>query len=273
VSGNAARVLLRRYEHLPARSAAAIELVRLTQDPNSSAGDLARVISGDAVFAAKCLRVANSAFYGLSGHVSTLPFAVSVLGFQVIRSLSLASIAGLDDPNAAPAGFWRAAAICATAAEHVAPVLGASTGDAFSLGLLHMLGAALLHQHDPVVRLCLPEAEDPEEQIAQEREHFGIAHHEAAERILLAWHLPAELCGLIGRHHEPLLTESGPLERTLYTARALADRLLTDQTPHFSEADIVWATDGRIPAVEIAGLTERIEERSENLLESIRPQM
>jgi HD-like signal output (HDOD) protein len=273
MSEEVARAILRRYENLPPRSAAALELVRLTGDPNSSAGDLARVISGDAVFAAKCLRVANSAFYGLSGHVSTLPFSVSVLGFQVIRSLALASLAGLDDPSSAPEGFWQIAAICATAAEQVAPVLGASPGDAFSLGLLHMLGAALLHQHEPVVRLCLPEREDFEEHAAEEREHFGITHHEAAERILLAWHLPVELCEYIGRHHEPLLTQSTPLERTLYTARALADRLLTDQTPHFSEADIVWATDGRIPAMEIAGLTERIAERSEKLLQSIRPQM
>jgi HD-like signal output (HDOD) protein len=270
---DAAAILLARHEQLPPRAAAAARVLRYADDPDTSAQDLARVIGTDPVFAARVLRVANSTYYGLSGRVSTLPFAVSVVGFQTVRSLAVVAAAGLDDPDGAPPGFWDAAALTATGAELVAPLVGADAGDAFCVGLLHLIGAALLHQHRPLDRVCLPFAEDPEAALAAEEDGYGISHDQVGARVLTAWHFPEHVCELIGRHHKPVLPHDVPLARALFIARILAHGLLVGEgVPARGAAEqFSWLTDGRLGETELIGVLERMADRSAALLQGLVP--
>lgn len=272
MTADAAAILLARHEQLPPRAAAASRVLQLADDPDASAQQLARAVATDPVFAARLLRVANSTYYGLSGRVSTLPFAVSVVGFQTVRSLAVVAAAGLDDPAGAPPGFWRGAALSATAAELVAPLIGADSGDAFSVGLLHMIGSALLHQHQPLTGICLPPAEDQDAALLQEQEQYGISHDQIGARVLAAWHFPEHVCALIGIHHEPVLPHAVPLERALAIARLLAEGLLTGEEPGPANlAQVSWLTDGRLGEADLPGLLERASDRSSALLEGLLP--
>jgi HD-like signal output (HDOD) protein len=274
-----------------------VQVLRLVDDPDVSAQQLARAVATDPVLAARVLRVANSPYYGLGGRVGTLPFAVSVVGFQAVRSLAVVAAAGLDDPSAAPEGFWRGAALVATAAELLAPLVEADPGDAFSLGLLHTLGAALLHQRGPGVQLCLPQPDDARGLLASERERFGETHDELAARALATWHMPARLCELIARHHEAVLPDSGPLERSLHVARLIADHVLrapgpgADGGPPDGSGDgpqeapdalasatadrpgdtatLVWLTEGRIAAADVPHLVAGTRHRAGALLQGL----
>lgn len=269
---DAAAILLSRHEQLPPRAAAAASVLRLADDPDTSAQDLARAMGTDPVFAARVLRVANSTYYGLSGRVSTLPFAVSVIGFQAVRSLAVVAAAGLDTPDGAPEGFWQAAALTATGCELVAAMIGADPGDAFCVGLLHTIGAALLHQHQPLVALCLPEPEDAAVLIADEVGRYGIAHDQLGAKVLAAWHFPEHVCSLIGRHHEPVLPDATPLERSLHAARVLADQLLLDRPPSpAQQGQLAWLTEGRVGDDDLPGVLERMADRSAALLDGLAP--
>jgi HD-like signal output (HDOD) protein len=286
MSLDAVTLLLARHEQLPARKGAAVKVLSQVEDPDVSVQELARTIASDSLLAAKLLRVANSPYYGLSGRVGTLPFAVSVVGFSTVRTLAVAAAAGLDDPKATPEDFWAAGAAAATAAELVAPILGAHLGDAFTLGLLHLIGSALLHQHHPLPALCLPEDVPTAELLRVETEQYGICHHAAGARVMAAWHVPAEICGVIDRHHEPLLPDSGPLERALHIARTLAGPLLRRGAAGDGFADIpeqsgptfaalcdtlAWQSGGRITADAVPGLLVRVQERSLGLLQGLAP--
>lgn len=264
--------LLARHEKLPSRAGSALKVMRLADDPDSSAQQLADAVASDPMFAARLFRVANSSYYGLAGRVSSLPFAVSVVGFQTVRSLAVAAAAGLDKEGAVPDGFWEAAATCATAAELVAPLLGAHPGDAFSLGLLHTLGSALLHQHAPLPALCLPEPEVPTELLIWEHEHYGITHQEAGAKVLGAWQFPQHICDLIARHHDAMIPDAPPLERSLRTARALADRLLAGES-HGQATDhgIAWISDGLLTPSDLEPLLTRLQEKAQSLIEGLRP--
>jgi HD-like signal output (HDOD) protein len=269
---DAASILLARHEQLESRAGAAAKVMQLADDPGASAQDLARTIGADPLMAARVLRVANSAYYGLGGRVSTLPFAVSVLGFRTVRTLAVVAAAGLDDPGAAPEGFWRAAATCATACELVAPAVDADPGDAFSLGLMHTLGAALLHQHEPRGLLCLPEPDDVPGFLRLERDRYGISHDQAAARVLATWHFPDRLCGSVARHHELPLPDATPLDRSLHAARALTDRLLRGQpSEHDNGGDVGWLTGGRVAPADLPLLLQRVSERTAGLLEGLQP--
>jgi HD-like signal output (HDOD) protein len=270
VSSETASALLARHEQLPARAGAAAQVLRLADDPDTSAQQLARAVGTDPVLAAKTLRVANSPYYGLGGRVGTLPFAVSVVGFQAVRSLAVVAAAGLDDPGAVPEGFWQSAALVATAGELLAGHLDADPGDAFSVGLLHTLGAALLHQQGPSGTVCLPEPEDTKALLTREREQHGMAHDELGARVLAAWHVPERVCVLVGRHHEPLLPEADALERTLCVARLLADRALRGkETTATSDRMLTWLTEGRLTPADTPDLLHRVEQRAQALLQGL----
>jgi len=275
VTVDAATILLARHAQLPPRAAAAARVLQLVDDPDTSAQDLARAMGTDPVFAARVLRVANSTYYGLSGKVSTLPFAVSVLGFEVVRSMAVVAAAGLDDAAGAPPGFWPAAALAATGAELVAPIVGASVGDAFALGLLHTIGAALLHQQQELPALCLPEADsqgDLEALLNGERDRYGITHAHLGGAVLTAWHFPAQICVLISRHHDQILPDAEPLERALHCSRLLTDHLLKGRpaAPGLP-AQLAWLTQGRLGEAELGPLLERMTHLAAALQEGLRP--
>ncbi len=267
---DAVSVLLSRYEKLPARASAAASVLSLVDDPNTSAQSLAKAIASDAMFAARVLRVANSPYYGLSGRVGTLPFAISVIGFQTVRSLAVAAAAGLDNSEAAPPEFWRAAATTAIVAELVAPRLGAHTGDAFTLGLLHLIGSALLHQHQPLAALCLPEPPDAAALLRDEEEAYGITHDAAGARVLTAWRFPARLCTLIARHHEHPLPDAPALERTLLVARVLASEML-GQTAELTVTQVSWISQGQVTGSDMSELFDRAADKTEGLLQGLQP--
>jgi HD-like signal output (HDOD) protein len=264
--------LTQRYmgqRELASRAGSATRVLQLCEDPDTSAGDLARAIATDPLLAARVLRIANAAYYGLSGRVSTLAFAVAVIGFQGVRSLAVLAAAGLDDTNGAPEGFWEAAALCATGGEIVAPLLGADPGDAFIVGLLHMIGSALMHQAGEPVTVCLPAGDDVEDLLTRERVRNGFAHDELGADVLATWHFPARIYQVIGCHHLPATPDAPVLDRTVYIARSLADTVLRQEA---APADgHAWLSEGVIGQVAAESIMERMQTRSVALLEGLRP--
>jgi len=189
-----------------------------------------------------------------------------------VRSLAVVAAAGLDDPDGTPAGFWEAAALTATGAELVAGLVGADLGDAFCVGLLHVIGAALLHQHQPLPEICLPELDDPQRLLVAERDRYGIAHDEIGARVLAAWQFPEHVCTLISRHHEPILPDAEPLERSLHAARLLADLLITGAPPSpVSIAVLAQLTEGRLGEGDLPATLDRMRERSAALRDGLLP--
>jgi hypothetical protein len=142
--------LLTQLENLPSHPTASSRVLWVADDPNASAADLAAAVSADPALTARAMRMANSAYYGLSGRVSSATFAVTVLGFSTVRSLAVATSAGVMGEDAyVPPGFWDHAAATACAASLVADRVRAPKPEAFSVGLLHDLGEALLYRADP----------------------------------------------------------------------------------------------------------------------------
>ena len=69
----------------------ALKILKLADDPNSTAQEMERVISSDPASVALLLKIANSSFYGLSRQVDNLQRAILIIGFKTIRDLVIAS--------------------------------------------------------------------------------------------------------------------------------------------------------------------------------------
>jgi HD-like signal output (HDOD) protein len=215
--------LLIELEQLPPAQAAALRVVQMIDDPDSRAADVATAASVDAALTTRMLRMANSAYYGLSGRVASASFAVTVIGFQTVRSLATMAAAGVVSDEDLPPGFFARGAATASGAALLARGLGADAAHAFCVGILHDLGAALLWRHAPQrQRDLLAQAQDQEHLLQLELEEYGATHASLSAEVLQAWNFPAELCLAIGRHHDPPSVGAAPLRRALQGGMALA---------------------------------------------------
>jgi HD-like signal output (HDOD) protein len=215
--------LLRELEQLPASRTAVLRVVRLVDDPACGAAEVAAATSVDAALTARMLRMANSAYYGMSGRVSSASFADTVLGLETVRALAVLSAADVLGASDLPPGFATRGAATASASALLAPRVGADPAQAFCAGILHDLGTALLWRLDPSrQRAILVRASPAEPAHVLELAEYGATHASLSGQVLASWHFPDELCCAIGRHHDPVSVGASPLRRALQGGIALA---------------------------------------------------
>ncbi len=145
--------IVRQIQELPSLPAVVLELLSSMDQDDIDVHVLAHKIELDQALAAKTLRIANSSFYGMQSKVTSIPQAVSVLGFHSIRTVvtacaltgSFAPAAGGFDFQA----FWRHSLATAIVARLLAPHLRVNPETAFTAGLLHDLGTLVLATRFP----------------------------------------------------------------------------------------------------------------------------
>ncbi len=213
------KVVVERIEELPTLPQVASKVMKLIDDPNSSAQDLTRVMSRDAALAGKMLKLVNSAFYGLPNKVSTLDKAIVLLGFNTIKSLALSvSVFGVFGKGK-PGGkfdrerFWRHSVGSACIYRVLArKVQGVDPETAFVAGLLHDIGKLVLDQYAPEeLGAVLAEAEKRKSSFVEaERALFGTDHSMVGGQLADRWGFPDVLATWIKTHHAPGMEEKDP---------------------------------------------------------------
>jgi HD-like signal output (HDOD) protein len=222
-------VLIEELERLPAQPSVAVRTVWVADQPNSSAKDLAAALTADPALTARVLRLANSAYYGLSRRVAEVSFAVTVVGFPTVRAMAAVHASGLFEPgeHTVPAGYWEHSVATATVCSVLAPRAGVRPNQAFPLGLLHDLGSALLFRADPArFEAVQAEARHGRPLQAAERAAYGMAHDEAAARVFSAWRFPETFIEAVGDHHAHPATLTEPHALLLAAAESVASRLV-----------------------------------------------
>jgi len=68
-----------------------IKIIEIVEDPKSTVKDLHGVIKNDPALSVKILKVVNSAFYGLPGHVASVDRAIILLGLSAVKNISIAA--------------------------------------------------------------------------------------------------------------------------------------------------------------------------------------
>ncbi len=148
--------IVNRIVDLPTLPQVVTTIMALIEDPDSSAKDINDVMANDPALAGKILKLVNSAFYGLPNRVSSIQQAITILGFNTIKSLAIsASVFDLfgseGDESFNYEKFWKASVGCATIARFVAKrEPGVNPDTMFVVGLLHGMGKLVLDQYAPV---------------------------------------------------------------------------------------------------------------------------
>ena len=207
-----------------AQPAAAEQVLRIVSDSRSGAADVARVVETDPALSARVMRLANSPYYGAPRRVSSTRHAIVMLGFDTVRGLAVSAACSLLDGRAelGPDGFWRHAITTACASSVVARKVGISTSDAFSVGLLHDLGAVLLHRRDAVAFADAMGSPTMSAQVAAELAAFGATHAVEGSAALDAWGFPRPFVEAVACHQHGVEEPQHALGRVLRVAEAIA---------------------------------------------------
>lgn len=208
--------VLKRVNALPSMPVIALEVSEIINDPRSTAADLGRAISKDQGLTAKILTVANSPLYGIPRRVSTIDFAIIILGFDQIKNITIAltmmdSFKNLNKKNFDPKKYWGHSIFTAIAAKRISDDLGYHlSGEAFTAGLLHDLGIAVINKYFNSQYQEIYERACNSGNPLQEAELFtlGLTHEEIGRDLAEKWNLPPSLTGAILNHHLPSREEN-----------------------------------------------------------------
>ncbi len=272
---------------LPTLPAIALEVGRLAQNPLTGMSDLVRIIRTDPPLTAKILRVANSAFYGMSRRIESLNMALVVLGMReisnlvtciaVLRALPLQTKDGFDRES-----FWEHSAGTGEIARVITAKLHLRLhGVEFTAGLLHNVGQIVLLQHfpKPFLEAIRKSKAEKVPAIQTERELIGVDHTEIGAWLAESWSLPPAIVESIRFHHEPQLApENRSLTSVVHLAGLFADALLApmppteiaDQLRHDPAWDVLAEQNPEIVSLDVVAFTGELQENLERAREFIR---
>jgi HD-like signal output (HDOD) protein len=223
---------------LPVLPTLAMEVVDMVENPRTSASQLGKVISTDQALTGKVLKIANSPFYGFPKKISTVDFAIIVLGFdalkEIVISISLiSSLQKRSDSYFDSKQFWDHAITTGVIARR----LGRETkyrvsGEVFVGGLLHDMGISVMHRNFPneFKRIVDITRETELSFIEAEESVLGVTHAEIGGWLAERWNLPESLCEAVAAHHHPeRASKNMDLVSLIHVADLIGQRLQNGQ--------------------------------------------
>jgi HD-like signal output (HDOD) protein len=202
---------------LPTIPTIAAEILDITTRERTSAHDLTRVIVKDQALSSKVLKVANSPFYGLSKKVSSINHAIVILGFDLIKNITMA-ISVYDSLYVKTKGtyfnrlqFWEHSVVCGLASRILLDIYKPSSDNGMlpCAGLIHDVGKVILDRYFNKEFFLIVDMVDSE-QIPMEQAELdiiGLSHADLGRLLLERWKFPKEITEAIGYHHRPWESE------------------------------------------------------------------
>jgi HD-like signal output (HDOD) protein len=208
--------LARRVSQLPPLPQAVVALMQALREETVSVNRCIALIESDAALAARTLRLANSAFYGVQGRVGSIGAAVRMLGLRTVSSAltaaALQAAVHFDDcPGFDFERHNRQALATALAARELGLHAGQDADEAFLAGLLQDVGQLVLASLAPLQAgraLAWAQAHGVSA-VAAESAVLGLAHPQVGAMVAERWQFPPSLVRAIGRHHEPEAPPAG----------------------------------------------------------------
>jgi HD-like signal output (HDOD) protein len=187
-----------------------LRVKEISEDPKSSAADLANIILSDHNLTARILKLANSAFYAeFSGKVATVTQAIVLMGFRTVRNVVM-SIAIHDTftnsskiKNFNFRRFWTKSIGCGVIGKSLAKACRYKVPEeAFIAGFIHDIGKVIFSQ---VFRNEYPRIEKlieaGEDEVQTERDLVGTDHCVVGAWFGRKWNLPEQIIAPIAHHH------------------------------------------------------------------------
>ena len=198
------RLQVEKVSNLPTLPGIVTRIAEMVDSPETTGRQLGREIAKDQVISAKVLKLVNSGFYGFSEPISTIQHAVTLLGFNTVKSLVLSSTV-LDLMKDSLPGLWEHSLACARTCSIIAGHIELDEQEEISTaGLLHDLGKVILRQTMEREFRRIANYIDRADMLFYQAEEkvLGVNHGEMGGWLLEKWALPPKLVEPIVDHHD-----------------------------------------------------------------------
>lgn len=223
--------LFEQIHKLPSIPAVVQELIDNFNNPDVDADAISANIRKDQVISAKVMRLANSARYGAGRKIASIDTAVVMRGFDTLKTLVIASgvtsafpqIPGFDLKE-----FWKhslsVAGLSKSLAKHATDL---DAEEAFTCGLLHNIGEALIHIGESDVEREIDRlVQGGESRIELQRNKFGFDYTGVGEELARRWNFPSVILQGIRQHATPTqFEEFSKLAGVVYLSRFIVRQL------------------------------------------------
>lgn len=186
------------YKNIPVQSDIISGIIRLDVESTTCFRELDGLVRSDQGVASLVLRVVNSSLYSRGKQIATIPLAISVLGFNVVRSLAMLAFSrSLFSQTKDPLfkrHIWQHSLLTAIAGQAVCQSLNqaGAKDEAFIAGLMHDTGKVLLFTHDKerYLQALTHSLETGCTSLEAEQRFFGVDHCEVGREAVAQWKLP-----------------------------------------------------------------------------------
>ncbi|WP_067619041.1 HDOD domain-containing protein [Dissulfuribacter thermophilus] len=207
-------------ESLPSPPQVIAKLIEIFPEYEGDIDELEKTISVDPGITAQVLRIANSAYFGFSGRISTVSKAILLLGPKEVWNIALGVALQQQfskisfSPSFNLEQFWLHSFFTGIIEDYMARGIGDASEpfhDAMSFGLLHDIGRLIMASY------YMDEYEQIQSLIKREglsaieaESRVGLLHTEVGKWLVRKWQLPKDLEKAVAEHHF-VPSGSGPL--------------------------------------------------------------
>ena len=201
----------------------------MLKDPNADIGDIVGLVKTDASATAEIIRISNSAYYGSQAKVNNLMESIGLVGFNEISRLigmclsKTLFIKELSHYGIPAATYWSESMSVAIIAEQLAQMHGDNTDDAYTIGLLHLVGRLAINQ-------ILDDAEGDAKWdglhslVEWEQETLGFTYAYAGAMLLKKWDFTTDVTHpIFYQLHMPSAEKERSMHSYLYFALHMVD--------------------------------------------------
>ena len=200
--------LINTLNEVPAMPNVIMHALNVVKDPESSAKELAKIISYDQSLSTKVLTLVNSAYYGFAQQVTSISRAISLIGMSKAKNIILTVAMRPMLISQGDKELWKHSIMAAVGCEHMAKYLKIMDADeAFVIGFLHDLGKMVLMIKDAKLYEKVKETAINKSNILEiERLYFETDHCQMGSLLAKKWQLPLLVNNTIKYHHMPDLS-------------------------------------------------------------------
>ncbi|MEJ5363880.1 MAG: response regulator [Desulfosoma sp.] len=207
------RAVVADLEVLPSLLSLYQDIMKELESQEASVKRVGEIIAKDVGMTAKILQLVNSAFFGVSRHVSNPAQAAVLLGLDTIRALVLSlhifsQFKGKAFSEKDVSLLWEHSLTTAVYAKTIASAFGADRmvcEDAFMAGMLHDVGKLIFIQNLPEkTKQAVERSTQTVEPLwASEKAVVGTSHGEVGAYLMGVWGLPDSIVEALAFHHFP----------------------------------------------------------------------